>query len=47
MILQAILPSIASLIAFSVFGIILLITLAVAYAKRDVSISVTLLEYHR
>jgi hypothetical protein len=36
-----------SLIGFGCFALFLLVAFAVAYAKRDVEIRVTLLEYHR
>ena len=36
-----------SLIGFGSFALFLLIAFAVAYAKQDVEITVTLLEYHQ
>lgn len=47
MILQAISPSLAGLIGFGVFSLIILLAFSVAYAKRDVSINITLLEFHK
>jgi len=46
MILQTIPLWAASLIGFTTFAIFLLMALAVAYAKRDVSIDLTMLEIH-
>jgi hypothetical protein len=47
MILQAISPSIAGLLGFGMFSLIILLTFVVAYAKRDVSINITILELHK
>jgi len=47
MILQAISPSVAGFLGFGVFSLIILLAFAVAYAKRDVSINITLLEFHK
>jgi len=38
---------VVSLIGFGSFALFLLMAFVVAYAKRDVEITVTLLEYHR
>lgn len=46
MILTAIPSSAVALIGFSAFAIFMLLALAVAYAKRDVTINVTLFEFH-
>lgn len=47
MLLTAISPSAVALIGlFAVFAIFMVLALAVAYAKRDVNISVTLFEFH-
>jgi len=47
MILLAISPSLAGLIGFGMFSLIILLAFSVAYAKRDVSINITLLEFHK
>jgi len=47
MVLEIIPPSTAALIGFATFALFLLLALAVAYAKRDVTINITLFEVHR
>ncbi len=47
MFLKAVPPSAVALIGFTAFAILLLVTFAVAYAKRDVKINITLFEFHR
>lgn len=47
MILQIVSASLASLIAFGTFALFLLLAFAVAYAKRDVSINITVFELNR
>lgn len=47
MILTAIPPSAAVLVAFGVFALFMLLAFALAYAKRDVHISITFLEVRR
>lgn len=47
MILQTVSASLAGLIGFGVFSLIILLAFSVAYAKRDVSINITLLEFHK
>jgi len=45
MLLGVIEPSIAGLIGFAVFACLLLLLLAVGYAKRDVNINITVFEF--
>ena len=47
MILTAIPPSVAVLVAFGVFALFVLLAFALAYAKRDVHINITFLEVRR
>lgn len=47
MLLQVVPTSVAALIGFATFAVILLLAFAIAYAKRDVSINITFFEYHR
>ena len=47
MILQAISPSIAGLLGFGMFSLIILLAFTIAHAKRDVSINITVLELHQ
>lgn len=47
MLLEAIQPSVAALIGFTVFAILLFVTFTVAYSKRDVYISITFFEFRR
>lgn len=47
MVLDVVTPSVAALIGFVLFALFILLAFAVAYAKRDVEINITLLEFHR
>lgn len=47
MILTALTPSVAVFISFAVFAVLIVVAFVTAYAKRDVTIDVTLLEFHR
>ena len=47
MVLEIVTPSTAALIGFGTFALFLLLALAVAYAKRDVIIDITVFEVHR
>lgn len=47
MILTAIPPSAAVLLTFGVFALFVLLAFTLAYAKRDVQISITFLEVRR
>ncbi|SFT02779.1 hypothetical protein SAMN04488556_3943 [Halostagnicola kamekurae] len=47
MILTTAFPPTAALIGFTVFSLFLLVAFVVAYAKRDVEINITFLEYNR
>ena len=46
MILAILTPSAVTLLAFALFSIVVLLTFAVAYAKRDITIDITLFELH-
>lgn len=46
MFLEVATPSVAALVGFSVLALFVLMGFAVAYAKRDVTIDVTVFEFH-
>lgn len=46
MVLPAITPPTAALIGFALFSLFILLAFTVAYAKRDVTIDITVFEFH-